>query len=113
MFACENGTFYFHQEENFFLAFGEMNCFLCSCVYSLNLYGDLPPVFKGIIWFLLRVSTAFTACLFRVTLDRRDIVQVQNDIRSGTSHHRLTFCQFGSVGQSYTYLVSDSVPAHC
>lgn len=40
VFACENGTLFFHQDENFFLAVGEMICFLClvcSCLQTCML----------------------------------------------------------------------------
>lgn len=30
MFACENGTVYFQQEENFFLALGECRSYSCT-----------------------------------------------------------------------------------
>lgn len=79
-----------------------------SCLYSLN-FARWPPLisfFKGIIWleFHLRVSAAFTAYLFRVTLDGRDIVQVQNDISSGTGHPRLTL-ELGRISASLAELV--------
>lgn len=32
VFACENGTLFFHQDENFFLAFGEI-ILLPVCVF--------------------------------------------------------------------------------
>lgn len=30
VFACENGTVYFQQEENFFLALGECRSYSCT-----------------------------------------------------------------------------------
>lgn len=83
-----------------------------SCLYSLNLHGYLPSFFlffKGIIWleFHLGVSAAFTAYFFRVTLDRRDIVQVQNDISSGTCHPRLTL-ELGGISASLAGLARDA-----
>lgn len=41
VFACENGTLFFYQDENFFLAFGERVGFYVS---------SLPSVSKGICW---------------------------------------------------------------
>ena len=38
VFACENGTLFFHQDENFFLAIGEILCFLCVFNVFVSLY---------------------------------------------------------------------------
>lgn len=35
VFACENGTLFFHQDENFFLAIGEI---ICLCLLSMFLF---------------------------------------------------------------------------
>jgi len=50
VFACENGTLFFHQDEDFFLAIGVM---LCRC---LDLHMDLA---LGGLWFGLTVDFAF------------------------------------------------------
>lgn len=46
VFACENGTLFFFQDDNFFLAFGEIVFVFCvfSVFLSMNFHVDLPSV---------------------------------------------------------------------